>query len=100
MEKIKVRDAWTRNDTVRGFAEECIRRGEYTPKSKVFDAYLQFQSENFPNMPPLDMSVFHRKLRKYVAVYDTQVTIEGIRVNCYGGIELKAKEPKGQQQTF
>ncbi len=98
--KEKVRDAWTRNDVVRGFNEECIMQGEYTPKSKIFDAYLTYQKETFPNMPPLDMGVFHRKLRKHVAVYDTQVTIDGQRVNCYGGIALKPKENKDQQSTL
>ena len=99
--KEKVRDAWTRNDTVRGFSEECIMQGEYIPKSKVFDAYITYQKENFPNMPPLDMGVFHRKLRKHVAVYDTQVTIDCQRINCYGGIALKPKEqPKDQQSTL
>jgi P4 family phage/plasmid primase-like protien len=100
--KEKVRDAWTRNDTVRGFVEECIEPASngYETKPVIFEAYIKWQNRTCPNMPPLDMGVFHRKLRKYVAVYDTQKTIDGQRVNCYGGIKLKVEEPNEHQKKL
>ncbi len=101
--KEKVRDAWTRNDVVRCFVESCVETNssEPIPKSKVFDAYIKFQKETYSNLPPLDMGVFHRKLRKYVAVYDEQKTIDCQRVYCYIGIKLKDKElPKIEQSKI
>lgn len=100
--KEKVRDAWTRNDVVRMFVDDCIEQDStsYIPKATIFEAYIRYQNEKFPTFPPLDMSVFHRKLRKFVAVFDEYKKIDNDRVNCYVGIKLKPVDSKTTQQKI
>jgi P4 family phage/plasmid primase-like protien len=84
---------WTANDTVKIFSDECleVETSAYVPMSNVYEAYLEFCRERkFSGYE--DNKVFGRKLHRYVRCFANQKTIENMRIWCYQGFRLKAKE--------